>query len=70
LFEVPLAGDLRAFVGLGGMRTLEREAMQAAPQSIRQSWLPLLVEWRAVYEGVDDAYYERAILDTEIRTLR
>jgi hypothetical protein len=68
--QAALAGDLKAFLGLGGMRALEREAMQAARQTIRQSWLPLLESWRAAYADIDGARYERAILDTEIRTLR
>jgi hypothetical protein len=60
-----LAGDLRAFLGLGGLRALEREALQAA----RPSWLRLLEAWRATYTDDGDDY-ERAVLDTEIRTLR
>ena len=69
-YQAALAGDLMAFAGLGGMRTLEREAGRAAVRATRQTWLPLLEKWRDTYADDDGADYERAILAIEIRTLR
>ena len=74
VYETPLqavlADDLKAFVGLGGVRGAIDWSVRLVRQTERKSWLPLLEEWRAAYADVDGAHYERAILDTEIRTLR
>jgi hypothetical protein len=68
-YETPLAaalaGDLQAFLELGGVRALEHEAVQAT----RREWLSVLEQWRAACADAG-ADWVQVILDLQIRTLR